>query len=155
LGNYGNNRPQDGDVKLYQSTENGEIHVEDGIVEMTSNFDTMAYLTLYGGNVEDSGGDDKSQQWWGNFSEPDEDKHYRSEYQNLINGIPATSGNLRLVEAAAQRDLEKAFVRTKIADTVTVTATIPKVNAITLTIEIEAQGNRSQFEFTDNWETSV
>lgn len=155
MATYGTNPPQEGDVKLYQGLENGEINCTGGVIEMTKDFDTMVYLALYGGNNDDPGGDDKSNQWWGNFSEPDVDKHYRSEYQYLIESIPATSGNLRLVEAAAQRDLEKAFVSTKIADTVTVTATIPRINAITLTIEIEAQGNRSQFKFIENWEASI
>jgi len=152
---YGGNPPQEGDVLLYQTLNDGEINCTVGIIEMTPDFDTMVYLVLHGSNDDDPGGDDKSKQWWGNFSEPDTDKHYRSEYANLIQGIPATSGNLRLVEAAAQRDLEKAFVSTGIADTVTVTATIPQINSLLLTIEIEAQGNKSEYTFTENWENSI
>ena len=156
---------QQGDVLLYQSENEGNISLVDvgedalrrplGVIQMTTSFDTMAYLVLYGGNVEDPGGDDKSQQWWGNFSEPDTAKHYRGEYQYMIEGVAATSANLRLVEAAAQRDFERAFVDTKIADSVTVTATIPRYNNIELTIEIEAQGERSEYKYTENWESTV
>lgn len=155
MGDYGDNRPQEGDVFLYASDNDGDVTIEGGLSEMTSNFDTMVYLVLHGGNVDDPGGDDKSRQFWGNFSEPDADKHYRGEYQYMIDGLAASSGNLRLVEAAAQRDFERAFVTTKIADSVEVTATIPRPNAITLTIAIEANGQRSEYKYTENWESSV
>ena len=155
MGDYGDNRPQQGDVLLYTSDNEGDITIEGGLATMTTDFDTMAYLVLYGGNADDPGGDDKSKQWWGNFSEPDTTKHYRGEYQNLIEGLSATSGNLRLVEAAAQRDFERAFVDTKIADSVTVTATIPRTNAIELTIEIEALGKKSEYKYTENWESTT
>jgi phage gp46-like protein len=155
MGDYGDNRPQQGDVFLYQSDNEGDITIEGGLATMTTDFDTMAYLVLYGGNADDPGGDDKSRQWWGNFSEPDTAKHYRGEYQHMIEGLAASSGNLRLVEAAAQRDFERAFVDTGIADSVTVTATIPRPNTITLTIAIEAFGDRSEYKYTENWESAI
>lgn len=155
MGDYGDNRPQEGDVWLFASDNEGDMEIEGGLATMVTNFDTMAYLVLYGGNVDDPGGDDKSKQFWGNFSEPDTAKHYRGEYQYMIDGLPASSANLRLVEAAAQRDFEKAFVDTGIADSVTVTATLPRHKYIELTIEIEAQGNRAEYKFTENWESSI
>ena len=152
---YAGNPAQDGDVVLYQSDNDGDINIVGGITEMTAGFDTMIYLTLYGGNVEDPGRDDKSKQWWGNWTEPDPARHYRGEYQNLIQGLPASSANLVLVEGAAKRDIERAFVDTKIADSVTVSASIPKRNQIKLTIAITAEGKRSDYEFTENWESTI
>jgi len=164
---YSGNPPQQGDVFIFHTLDGGDIKnarlivgprggfYGDGVIEMTTNFDSMVYLTLYGGNVDDPGGDDKTKQWWGNFTEPDPAKHYRSEFQFIIDGLPASSSNLLLLEQAATRDLEKAFVQTKIADTVKVTATIPKRNQVSFLIEIEAQGNRSEYTFTENWENSL
>jgi hypothetical protein len=152
---YAGNPAQEGDVLLYQSDNDGDINIVGGITEMTAGFDTMIYLTLYGGNVEDPGRDDKSKQWWGNWTEPDPARHYRGEYQNLIQGLPASSANLVLVEGAAKRDIERAFVDTKIADKVTVAATIPARNQIKITIGIEADGKRSDYEFTENWESTI
>lgn len=155
MGDYGNNAKQDGDVLMYQSDNYGDITAEDGIIAMTSDFDTMAYLTLFGGNDDDPGGYDKSRQYWGNFSEPDMVKHYRGEFQYLLESIPATSGNLTLLQDAATRDFERAFVDTKIANSVTVTATIPAFGQISVLIEIDAYGSKSQFKFTENWESTI
>lgn len=155
MGDYGDNRPQQGDVWLFASDNEGDIEIEGGLATMVSNFDTMIYLTLFGGNVDDPGGDDKSKQFWGNFNEPDTAKHYRGEFQYMIDGLAASSSNLRLVEAAATRDLEKAFIDTNIADSVEVTATLPAHKRLALEIAIEAQGARTEYKFTENWESTV
>jgi len=156
MGTYGDNQPQDGDVLLYHSdTNSGDVTIEGGITEMTALFNTMGYLTLFGGNEDDPGGDDKTKQWWGNFTEPDEARQYRSELQHILIGLPASSGNLLLAEQAATRDLQKEFVTTGIASGVEVTATIPIRNKINVTCVILAEGERHEFTFTENWDRAV
>lgn len=145
---------QQGDVLLVQTDDGGEITVTGGITEMTGSFESMAYLCLFGGNEDDDGRDGNPKNWWGNLDEDDPDRQYRSETQHLLQAIPATSGNLRKIEDAAGRDL-KVFTAAKIASSVTVAASIPGINRVKLTIEIEAQGVESSFDFVENWKAST
>ena len=134
------------DVLLYQSTDNGEINIANGIVGLTNTQDTMAYLCLFGGNEDDSGDQDSNLGWWGNELESDSALKYVSETQYLLRSIPATSSNLLRVEEAAKRDLA-VFTDKNIADDVSVSASIPELNAVKLAINIDGV----IIEFTENW----
>jgi len=145
---------QQGDVTLFQTTDEGDIEVRDGLVEMGGGLETAAYLSLFGGNEDDDGLAGNNKNWWGNLGEIDPAKQYRSETQNLLRGVPATSGNLRRIEDAASRDLSW-FVSERVASSVTVSASMPGVNRIKITVDIEANGIESRFEFVENWKASI
>lgn len=145
---------QQGDVLLFQTNNDGEITVTDGVVQMSGGLETAAYLSLFGGNEDDDGLSDNGNTYWGNLDEIDPAMQYRSETQNLLQGIPATTGNLRRIEDAALRDLQW-FVNKKIASSVSVVVTIPELNRIKITVEIEAQGEEFSFEFVENWKVST
>lgn len=145
---------QQGDVKLFNTVDGGEISVVGGITEMSSGLDTAAYLSLFGGNDEDDGSDGNPKTWWGNLTETEPAKKYVSETQFLLKSIPATSENLLRIEDAAARDLQW-FLDVKAASSVTVAASIPALNRITISIQIIAEGEESDFEFTENWKAAV
>ncbi|ARB06260.1 hypothetical protein SppYZU01_23 [Shewanella phage SppYZU01] len=145
---------QQGDVKLFQTDDEGDITVRDGVVEMGGGLETAAYLSLFGGNEDDDGLADNPKTWWGNIEEVDPARQYKSETQYLLKAIPATSGNLRRIEDAAARDLAW-FIAERVASSVTVSASIPGVNRIKLTVDIEADGIESRFEFVENWKASA
>lgn len=145
---------QQGDVSLFQTNDDGEIIVEGGIVTMSGGLETSAYLSLFGGNEDDDGSQDNTAKWWANLDEIDPARQYRSETQNLLQALAATSGNLRRIEDAANRDLAW-FITNKVASTVNVAASIPGINKIKLTIDIEAQGEESSFEFVENWKAGA
>lgn len=145
---------QQGDVKLFQTPDDGNITVENGVVEMSGGLKTAAYVSLYGGNQADDGRTDNAFTWWGNRDEIDPVKQYRSETQNVLESLPATTNNLRKVEDAANRDLAW-FVEKKVASSVSVVASIPALNRIKLTITIEANGIESSFEFVENWKVAT
>lgn len=145
---------QQGDVLLFQTDDDGEIIVENGIVEMSGGLETAAYLSLFGGNEDDDGSDDNALTWWGNLDEVDPVRQYRSETQNLLQSIPATTGNLRRIEDAANRDLAW-FVEQNVASSVTVEATIPGINRVKITVKIEANGVESSFDFVENWKAAA
>ncbi len=144
------NTQQQGDVRLYQILDDGDIVIEDGIAEMNGGLGTAAYLSLFGGNEDDNGRPDNSFQWWGNFIEIDPSKRYTSELQNLMQSLPLITGNLRRIEDAATRDL-KWFLTENIASNVEVEASIPGVNKVDISVRIEANGQESTFQFTENW----
>lgn len=145
---------QQGDVLLCQTNDDGEINVEGGVVEMSGGLETAAYLSLFGGNEDDDGRDNSSANWWANLDEVDPSRQYRSETQNLLQALAATTGNLRRIEDAASRDLAW-FTQNNVASSVTVSASIPGLNKIKLTINIEAVGEESSFEFVENWKASA
>lgn len=145
---------QQGDVRLFQTDNDGNIIVRDGIVEMDGGLGTAAYLSMFGGNEDDDGLTDNPKTWWGNLGEIDPVRQYRSETQNLLRGLPATSGNLRRIEDAASRDLAW-FVSERVASSISVSASIPGVNRVKIIVDIEADGIESRFEFVENWKVSA
>ena len=145
---------QQGDVSLFQTNDDGNIEVVGGIVIMSGGLETAAYLSLFGGNEDDDNSQDTVFNWWGNIDETDPAKEYHSETQNLLQSIPATSGNLRRIEDAANRDLAW-FIESKVASSVSVVVSIPALNRIKLTIAIEALGEESSFEFVENWKVTT
>ena len=119
-------------MKLFQTSDNGEIEVERGIVTMSGGLETAAYLSLFGGS-----------DWWG-------DPQQNSETETLLESIPTVTANLRRIEEAALRDLQW-FIDDGVASSVTVSAGIPGVNKVKLEIQID----QDQLSFIENWKASA
>lgn len=145
---------QEGDVKLFQTIDDGEINVVNGVIDMSSGLDTAVYLSLWGGNEDCSGQVVCPFTWWGNFDETDKAKKQVSETQYLLQSIPAITANLLRIEQAAGRDLNW-LLENKIASSVVITVSIPALNRIKIIANIEARGIESSFEFVENWKASA
>lgn len=145
---------QQGDIALFQTNDGGEIDAVDGVIAMSQGLEVAAYLSLFGGNEDDDGSDDSPFSWWANLNETDPAKRYRSETQNLLYRVPLTTAVLRRVEDAAARDLEW-FITNRVANTVSVTASIPALNTIQLDVAIQAVGVETRFRFVENWKASI
>ncbi len=145
---------QQGDVLLFQTLNDGEMNVSGGIVEMSGGLETAAYISLFGGNQDDDGRQDNEFTYWGNRDEVNTDFKYVSEVQNLLRSIPATSNNLIRIHDAAVRDLEW-FITVGAASSVDVLVTIPALNRIRIVVDINAIGEESRFEFSENWVLEV
>lgn len=145
---------QQGDVKLFQTDDGGEITVKDGIVEMSPGLETMVYLCMFGGNEDDDGRATNPFNYWGNIDENEPSKHYRSETQYLLQSLPATTGSLRKIQEAAERDLA-VFIEQKIATSILITVTIPALNTVSVVVNIEARGEETTLEFVENWKASA
>lgn len=141
---------QQGDVLLFQTTDDGEINVSGGLVEMSGGLDTAAYLSLFGGNEDDDGLEANPANWWGNIGEIPE-RQYHSRTQNLLQSIPAVTGNLRRIEDAAKQDLSW-FVASGAAISLEVVASMPGLNKIK--IEIRINGDET-LTFVENWTASL
>lgn len=142
------------DVLLFQTNDNGEIEIEGGLVTLTPGLDTAAYLSLFGGNWKDDGSQNNRQTWWGNLDETEPSKRYRSETQFLLGTIPAISRNLRRIEDAATRDLQW-LLDESIASSLTVSASLIGLNRVKIEVIIRAEGDESQFNYTENWRAST
>ena len=139
---------QQGDVLLFQTVDDGNINVENGITEMSSGLETAAYLSMFGGNEDDDGSDGNKDNWWGNIDEVDPVNQYRSETQNLLQSIPATSGNLLRIQSAVERDLAW-FIEVGVAVSVAAIVTIPALNRVRITINIDGD---TTLVFVENWQ---
>jgi phage gp46-like protein len=139
------------DVHLFHTADGGDIQFTNGLIELQDGLETAVYLSLFGGNSDDAGTEaTKSKQWWGNLSEPVAERRYRSETQHLLQSLPITSANRRRVEQSAERDL--AWLTNDIADSVTVTATIPARNTINLSVAVAVGDNEFTYPFLVSWQ---
>jgi len=136
------------DVLLYQTDDDGEISISGGVVELSPGLETSVYLSLFGGNEDDAGGDDQSQGWWGNDGEV---QQYRSRTQNLLRSIPPIPANLRRIEDAAKSDLSW-MLSEGVASDVGVSASMPGLNRVSIVVTINGD---QQLTYSENWRAST
>lgn len=134
------------DVLLRQTDDGGEIFAEGGRFAMSDGLETAVYLSLFGGNEQDAGGSDTTQQYWGNVIEPEPTRQYRSETQYLVRALPAVPANLRRIEQAAERDLQW-MLDTGVAQSLAVSARIPELNRIAVDVTVVTRGQQIYLSF--------
>src|SRR5690349_9962902 len=136
------------DIALHQLDDGGEMDIVNGAPVMDDGIATAVYLSLFGGNEDDSGLEaDAASQWWGNVDEPNGARRYRSEVQFLLHALPAVPANLRRVEDAALRDLN--WMVDELGATLAARATIPALDTIRLQVAVEIDGTKHPFAFTN------
>jgi len=154
---------QQGDVLILQTlgVSGGlefTIEAVNGILTMSPDFQTAAFVSLFGGNFEDDGTAGNPESWWGNGLENETRFMVRSRTQALLQSIPATSGNLQRIQAAAEQDLRwftDQFTGAGVANFLDVEVSIPALNRVAIVIRIEAFGVEDQFTFTENWKAAA
>lgn len=134
------------DVLLEQTDDGGEITVTNGVTGMTPGLSVTVYLTLFGGNIDDPGLTDKTKAWWGNSTETEPVKQYRSRTQYLLRSLPVTSFNIERLAEAVEQDLAP-LVSGGFLKEVVVTVTVPRRNAVNIKIESETE----IFEYIEPW----
>lgn len=147
-------QPQQGDVSLFQTNDDGNITVTDGVVTMSGGLETATYISLFGGNSDDDGSSGSTLGWWGNIGEIDASKRIVSETQALLETMPPIPANLLAIKDAAERDLNW-FLTEKVASTLTVETSMPGLNKIQIVVKIEADGVESEFKFVENWKAGI
>lgn len=121
------------DVFLFDTYDGGEITQD---LEIRDGLETSAYLSLFGGNVEDDGSEKSMMNWWGNLDENNQSRIYRATTAHLLSIISPTASNLRRVEDAAKRDLAW-MVSDKISKKIEARASMPGRNQVHLRINID------------------
>ncbi len=136
---------------LFQTPDGGEVQVTNGVVALDDSPFTAVYISLFGGNIDDSGDTSTdSEQWWGNYSESDPVLHLRSRTQAILIGLPAIPANLVRVEEAVSSDLE--WMKADIAESIDVAASLPARNTVRIQILITGRdGVEQNFDFTRPW----
>ncbi len=119
------------DVLLVQTTDNGNICTDFNGIVLTNTLRTAVYLALFGGNEDGSN-------WWGNIGELDPAAVYISRTQTLLRSIQAIPRNIVPVTDAVNADL-KDLLDGGHADNIAVEVTLPGVNKLKITIEIDGE----------------
>lgn len=136
------------DVRLENAEDGGEMEFVNGAATMDPGVGTAVFLSLFGGNEDDSGlTGDNAKQWWGNLSETLPARKYRSETQALLRSLPLIPANLRRIEDAAARDL--AWMVDELTASIETRATIPAVNHVRLEIAVTIDGRTSRYTFDE------
>jgi len=134
------------DVLFYATPDGGEIVMENGQFVLSDGKYAAVYLSLFGGNDDDSGLDgDALAQWWGSMDETESSRRYRSETQYALKSAPLLSARLQGYQDAAERDLD--WLTEDIADEVAVFASMPAIDRISLDVDIVIDGERVPFDF--------
>lgn len=145
---------QQGAVDIFQTLDGGEIAVEGGYIRMDGGITSAVYLSLFGGNLADPGASDASREWWGNKSEQEPARKYRSRTQYALLNTKQSSANIGRVVDAAKLDLAW-MVSEKVASSVTVSASIPGLNRIKFNVTVEADGTETEITITANWKAEL
>lgn len=132
------------DVLIYQSIDDGEINLDNGVIQLSSGLDSSVYLSLFGG----------AEDWWGNVDEGEQVRRYTAKTQGLIETLNPSSANLLRMEDAVSGDLQW-MIDEKVASSIEVEVTIPELNKLKIVVNITAEGNESQFEYTENWKAAA
>jgi phage gp46-like protein len=142
------------DVRLRNTEDGGEIDVVSGQIQMDGGLFNAVYLSLWGGNENDSGLPvDSNKEWWANKIEENVDRRYRSQTQNRLRSIPATPGNLIKIEDAVSADLE--WMTKELKTTLAVTCSMPGFNRILIKIVPTIDGQQMpDILFNEPWSTA-
>jgi phage gp46-like protein len=137
------------DVLLQQTNDDGEITIAAGEVRQTDGLETAAYLSLFGGNEDDSGLEDGDRlQWWANHAELETSRRQRSETQHIIRSMPLVPANLKQIEDAIGRDLAW-MIADGFATSAFAVARITAPKRVELEVSITVNGQEHSFTFTE------
>jgi phage gp46-like protein len=146
----------EGDLPLVSTPDGGEIPIADGQFSGDRSFNTAVYLSLFGGNSDDSGKVKNSKTWWGNLL-PGTAEYEKmvSRFQCFITAKPMTTKNIQEAIKAAELDL-RWIVDEGIAGAVRVTGEAGRGNRFNLRVSIDTAGE-SLYEnsFSLFWKVGV
>lgn len=132
------------DVHIFDTYDGGEITAD---LEIRDGLESSAYLSLFGGNIEDDGLEKSPRNWWGNIGENDMARVTRSTTAHLLAILPPTPSNLRRIEDAAKQDLAW-MVSKNVAEGIQASASMPGRNQVHLKVNIDGL---DPLEFQIGW----
>lgn len=120
------------DVYLFQTVDDGDINISNGIIELNESPSSAAYISLFGGNMNGSS-------WWG-------DADLKSETQKFIQSYPPSSGNLLKIEEAILSDL-RWMMLPPYSWTVSASASMSTASRVNIVVTI----NGTVYQYSQEW----
>ncbi|MDR2734310.1 MAG: phage GP46 family protein [Spirochaetota bacterium] len=146
----------EGDILLVDTPDGGDIRIENGTFARDRACSTAIYLSLFGGNKDDSGKVKNKNTWWGNtLGGVSENEKLVSRFQAVIFGTPMTTKTILEAEDAARLDLQW-IIEEGIADAIEVSGEARGRNQFLLYVHILANGaSVAKERFIAFWEAGV
>jgi phage gp46-like protein len=139
----------EGDVLLVETPDGGDFIIQDGLIMADTNYSTAIYLSLFGGDKDDSGVVKTNKTWWGNtLRGMKKNEKLISRFQYIIRSMPLTVKNIKNAEAAAVLDLAW-MVEEGLADKVEASGSTKGKNRFHLEINLIKSGT-SIFDYSFN-----
>lgn len=120
---------REGDIKLYQTNDGGEILVALGEPEMEGGLFTSVFISLFESDNTD---------YWMNEWLPEEEK-ITGYFYSFIKGVPKTPSNMVKAADYAKMDLDW-MIKNNVADEINVDIESKDVKSISLFVEIIKNG---------------
>lgn len=95
------------DVLLFDAQDGAEISINNGLITMDKGFNSAVYLSLFGGDKDDTGEVVNNNTWWGNkIQNISENEKLVSRFQAFITSVPLITKNVKLAEHKVKQDLQ-------------------------------------------------
>jgi phage gp46-like protein len=120
---------REGDIKLYQTSDGGEINITFGEPEMEGGLFTSVFISLFESDATDV--------WINEYLQ--EDEKVEGRFYSFIKGVPKTISNIQKASEFAKMDLAW-MIKNKTADEINVDIQSKDIKSITLNIEIIKNG---------------
>lgn len=130
---------QDGDVLLFQTLNDGDISITDGIIKMTQGLETAVYLSLF-----------SPSDWFGNEAAETKDEELSSRTNDFIRSKPQSSKNYQLLVQAVEDDL-KWLTQNNHADRVSASVSSDGLNRVMISIVIEQDSGSTNLTIPVEW----
>jgi len=129
---------------IYEDGNGGQLEVQSNDILTTDSLYTLAYLKMFGGNVE---ADTRPQSdvielhsdWWGNDKTKPSDMWINSKTERTLKGIELSSRSLETIKQAVKQDLDSL---TQFGG-IEVTINIVSLNRVKITIDTTQGDNLS------------
>lgn len=96
-----------GDVLLFDAQDGAEISIINGLITMDKGFNSAVYLSLFGGDKDDTGEVVNNNTWWGNkIQNISGNEKLVSRFQAFITSVPLITKNVELAEHKVKQDLQ-------------------------------------------------
>jgi len=132
---------QEGDVLLFQTLDDGDLSITEGIVEMTGGLETAVYLSLF--SPED---------WFCNEAAQTPEHRLTSRTNDFINNKPQSSKNYQLLVQAVEADL-KWLTKDKLAKSVSASVSSDGLNRVMIGVVIEQDSSSTNLNIPVEWGT--
>lgn len=133
---------QDGDVLLFQTLDDGDIFIKDGIVKMTGGLETAVYLSLF-----------SPVDWFCNELANTPDERLTSRTDAFIANNTQSSKNYQLLTQAVEEDL-KWLTKNNIANSVGVSVSSDGLNRVMISVSIEQDSGSTNYDIQADWSAS-
>ncbi|AUR94091.1 hypothetical protein NVP1191O_32 [Vibrio phage 1.191.O._10N.286.52.B4] len=133
---------QEGDVLLFQTLNDSDMSITDGIVQMTQGLETAVYLSLF--SPVDT---------YLNEAAETNDEKLSSQTEEIIQNKPQSSKNYQLLVQAVNADL-KWLVTNGNANSIDTSVSSDGLNRVIISITIEQDSSSTNITLPVEWGTN-